>query len=120
MPRYKVMVDDNFHYTESDYRYEHGTYKTVEKAIAACRRIVDRSLENGYEPGISADALYDGYVSFGDDPFIVVLDGTDINAKFSAWGYAKERSRVICGERWRLWRAAIKRGVKKLAMNSAV
>jgi hypothetical protein len=99
MPRYKVMVDDNFHYMESDHRREHGTYETVEEAIATCRGIVDRSLKEGYEPGISAKALYDGYVSFGDDPFIVVLDGTDDKAKFSAWTYAQERSRVICGER---------------------
>jgi hypothetical protein len=37
-------------------------------------------------------------VSFGDDPFIVALDSADDNAKFSAWSYAKEHSRVICGE----------------------
>ena len=100
MPRYKVMVDDNFHYMDSGYRYEHGTHETVEEAIAACRGIIDRSLKDGYEPGISAEALYNGYVSFGDDPFIVVFDGTNDNAKFSAWSYAKERSRVICGEPW--------------------
>ncbi|MGO9773054.1 MAG: hypothetical protein ACLPSW_26590 [Roseiarcus sp.] len=99
MPRYKVMVDDNFHYMDAEARREHGVYKTAEKAIAACREIVDRSLKTGYAPGILAEALYDGYVSFGDDPFIVVLDGTDDNAKFSAWSYAKERCRVICGER---------------------
>jgi hypothetical protein len=98
MPRYKVMVDDNFHYMDSDERREHGTYETFEEAIAACRGIVDQSLKEGYRPGISAEALYDGYVGFGDDPFFVVLDGTDDNAKFSAWSYAKERSRVICGE----------------------
>jgi hypothetical protein len=99
MPRYKVLVDDNFHYMDEDERYEHGVYETAEEAIAACRGIVDQSLEEGYKPGISAEALYEGYVSFGDDPFIVVLDGADDNAKFSAWSYAKERSRVICGER---------------------
>ena len=37
-------------------------------------------------------------MSFGDDLFIVVLDGTDDGATFSAWSYAKERCRVICGE----------------------
>ena len=99
MPRYKVMVDDNFHYMDEDERYEHGVYDTAEEAIEACRGIVDRSLEEGYKPGVSAEALYEHYVSFGDDPFIVVLDGADDNAKFSAWNYAKERSRVICGER---------------------
>ena len=48
---------------------------------------------------MTASELYDAYTGFGDDPFIVVLDGADDNAKFSAWNYAKERSRVICGER---------------------
>jgi hypothetical protein len=36
MPRYKVMVDDNFHYQEDD-RRQHGTYETLEQATAACR-----------------------------------------------------------------------------------
>jgi hypothetical protein len=69
--------------------------------LAACRRIVDRSLEEEYRPGISAQALYDRYVSFGDDPFIVVDDGTDKDAAFSAWSYAKERCRAICAARER-------------------
>jgi nicotinic acid mononucleotide adenylyltransferase len=97
MPRYRVLVDDNFHYQDSEERWEEGTYATVEEAIAACRSIVDRSLEEERRPGISAEALYDRYMSFGDDPSIVVLDGTDASATFSAWRYAKERCRVICG-----------------------
>jgi hypothetical protein len=95
MPRYKVMVDDNFHYMDSRCRHEHGIFETAKEAITACREIVDRSLEEGSQPGISAEALYQVYVSFGDDPFIEVLDGSDTNAKFSAWSYAKERSRAI-------------------------
>jgi hypothetical protein len=98
MPRYKVMVDDNFHYQDSDERREQGTYETVEEARMACRGIVDQSLENEHRPGISAEALYGRYMSFGDDPFIVVLDGSDERAAFSAWSYAKERCRAICGE----------------------
>jgi hypothetical protein len=98
MPRYRVMVDDNFHYQDSNERWEQGTYERVEEALAACRRIVDRSLEEEYRAGMSAEALYDRYVSFGDDPFIVVLDGADDRATFSAWSYAKERCRVICGD----------------------
>jgi hypothetical protein len=98
MPRYKVMVDDNFHYQEDD-RREHGVYETLEQAIAACRGIVDRSLQEEYQhiPGMSAERLYDRYMSFGDDPFIVVLDGADASARFSAWSYAKERCQAICG-----------------------
>ena len=96
MPRYKVMVDDNFHYQKPEERREHGVYQTLEAALAACRAIVDRSLEEERRPGISAEALFDRYTSFGDDPSILVLDGTDERATFSAWAYAKERARTIC------------------------
>ena len=98
MPRYRVMVDDNFNYQDEDERREHGTYETVEGALAVCRGLVDRSLAEEHRPGISAEALYDRYVSFGDDPFIVVIEGVDDSATFSAWSYAKERCRAICGK----------------------
>ena len=94
--RYKVVVDDNFNYTDEGARWERGTYATLEEALTVCRRLVENWLREGYRPGISAQALYDGYVMYGDDPFIVVVDGTDESAKFSAWDYAKERSRQIC------------------------
>jgi hypothetical protein len=92
------MVDDNFNYQDEDERREHGTYETVEEALAVCRGLVDRSLAEEHRPGISAEALYDRYVSFGDDPFIVVIEGVDDSATFSAWSYAKERCRAICGK----------------------
>ena len=98
MPRYRVMVDDNFHYQDSDERWEQGSYETAEEALEACRSIVDRSLQEEYEAGISAEALYVRYVRFGDDPFIVVVDGADGSVAFSAWNYAKERCRLICRE----------------------
>jgi len=94
MPRYKVVVDDNFHYQEDD-RWEQGIYETAEQAIVACRSIVDKSLEENYRPSMSADELFGRYVSFGDDPFIVVVDGRDESAKFSGWDYAKERCRIV-------------------------
>jgi hypothetical protein len=59
MPRYKVMVDDNFHYQEEDVRREHGVYETLEEARAICRTLVDGSLKEEYRPGISAEKLYE-------------------------------------------------------------
>jgi hypothetical protein len=97
MPRYKVLVDDNFHYQDADERREAGTYESLEEALAACRAIVDRSLAEEHRPGITAEALFDRYRSFGEDPFITVLDGADEAATFSAWDYAKERCRALCG-----------------------
>jgi hypothetical protein len=40
------------------------------------------------------DDLYEHYVSFGSDPFIVALDAKDDRPCLSAWDYAEERSRV--------------------------
>jgi hypothetical protein len=96
MPGHMVLVDDNFHYMELDARREQGTYETAEEALAVCRGIVDQYLAEKYTPGTSVKALYDDYVCFGEDPFIVVLDGVDDRAKFSAWDYAKERCREMC------------------------
>lgn len=70
----------------------------LEEALTECRRLVENWLQERCSPSISAQALYDGYMMYGDDPFIVVVDGTDESAKFSAWDYAKERSREICGD----------------------
>jgi hypothetical protein len=94
MPWYRVLVNDNYHYM--DERYEQGIYDNVEDALAACRRLVDLSLDEGYQPGITAEALYSYYKSFGDDPFIAVIGGSDDGAKFSAWDYAWERCRTMC------------------------
>ena len=97
MPRYKVLVDDNFHYQSSEERQEAGTYDSLKEALAACRALVDRSLAEEHRPGISAETLLDRYRSFGEDPFIEVLDGADEAATFSAWDYAEERCRALCG-----------------------
>ncbi len=97
MPQYRVLVDDNFHFMDEDARYEQGIYQSLEEAISACRRLVDLSLQEAYRPGMTADALYSCYTSFGDDPFIVVIGGAGEDAaKFSAWDYARERCREIC------------------------
>jgi hypothetical protein len=43
--------------------------------------------------GFNAEKLFDRYSSFGDDPFIRAVGGSDDRAKFSAWTYAKELCR---------------------------
>ena len=96
MVRYKVLVDDNAHYMEEDERSEYGMFDTLAEAVAACRHIVDRSLAHLCRAGMTAAELYDEYTSFGDDPFIVALEGSDPTARFSACNYASERSRQIC------------------------
>jgi hypothetical protein len=93
---YTVFVDDNYHYTSEDSRYKLGDFPTYEDAVAKCKAIVDRCLLDDYQEGMSADALYEKYVAFGEDPFII---GEPVPFKFSAWDYAKERCVEICGQR---------------------
>ena len=96
MARYKVFIDDNYHYMDESHRYEHGTFETADEAIAACRKIVDSILEENHIPGMSAPELYLRYTHFGEDPFIVTIDRAAPDVAFSAWSYAKERSELIC------------------------
>ncbi len=100
MARYKVLIDDNFHYMDEEARIEHGIFKSSEKAVAACHRIVDESLRHLHEPGMSAAELIAQYALFGDDPFIVTLGDTGATGppvSFSARDYARERCAAICG-----------------------
>ena len=92
---FRVLVDDNYHYQDESERYVAGDFETLEVAVAACKKIVDDSLlhELKQYPDLNAEELYERYVSFGDDPFIVA-PGLE-KAVFSAWDYAQERSKVL-------------------------
>ena len=90
---YTVLVDDNFHYMNEDERYSLGEYETLDAAIRACRKLVDDFLLEHYKPGMSAVDLYGGYVSFGEDPFIIVASQP---SPFSGWDYARQRCDEIC------------------------
>ena len=98
MSRYKVLVDDNYDYMDQDRRYEYGVFPTAKEAVAACKGIVDSNLNHFMKPGMTASELYDGYTGFGDDPFIVCVNANDEPVSFSAWDYAKERSRFIASQ----------------------
>ena len=100
-PRYNVIVADNFHYMDPSHHWKQGSYETCEQAIAVCRCIVERSIAASYKPGISADALFKNYVSFGDDPFVVSTDYSELPVNFSAREYAAERCRAMCADRLR-------------------
>ena len=96
LPRYKVLVDDNFHHLDETSRSELGTFDTADEAVAARRRVVDSCLRDNYEPGMCPAELYRRYIHFGDDPFIVVLDAAAPPVSFSAWNYANERCQLLC------------------------
>ena len=87
---FKVYVDDNFHPMDENERYQKGEYETKEEAISVCQKIVNDYLLNAYTPDMTAEKLYESYVCFGEDPFII--RGSSF---FSAWRYAKKRSAEI-------------------------
>jgi hypothetical protein len=92
---FTVVIADNFHYMDESEKYEHGKFETLEAAILASKRIVDEFLISAMKPGMTADALYRQYTSFGDDPYIV--GSKEPGVPFSAWTYAKARCSALCG-----------------------
>ena len=93
--KYRVSVDDNFHFMDESERDEGRSYQTAEEALSAARDIVDKSLRHLYRDGFTPEELYDSYTSFGDDPFITT---DDKSCSFSAWNYAQQRRAYICDE----------------------
>jgi hypothetical protein len=91
MSPYQVLVDDNYHYMDEDERWELGTFQNAEAAVGACRQMIDRWLLASYKEGVTAERLYEHYVAFGEDPFIVAV-GDAPAVQFSAWHYASERA----------------------------
>ena len=91
--KYKVYVDDNFHYMDESHRYKLGEYKTLEKAINACKKIVNEFLYYNYKPGMTSGELLAQYSLYGEDPFII---GVDEGVPFSARAYASVKVEEIC------------------------
>jgi hypothetical protein len=87
----RILVDDNFKFMDEDERYQHGVFDTVDEALGECRGIVDADLAAMAKPGLSPQALYNLYVSFGRDPFIICDGADDKAAAWSAWKYSKAR-----------------------------
>ena len=98
MTAFKVLIDDNFRYQDESERVTHGLFDTAEEAVAACKSIVDGFLVGAVELGMSPEALYRQYVSFGDDPFIVPVDPKAAPAAFCAWNYAEARCEEIASD----------------------
>lgn len=88
MAGYEVYVDDNFHNGDESERYRLGEFATREEAVAACRAKVDEYFERIKKGEHSFKELWEGYMLYGEDPFIATDDG---EPRFSAWEYAKQR-----------------------------
>jgi hypothetical protein len=86
--KYLVYVDDNFHSGDESERYRLGEFETREEALAACKQKVDEYFERIERGKYSFKELWEGYMLYGEDPFISNDDDIE---RFSAWQYAKHR-----------------------------
>jgi hypothetical protein len=92
--RFTVIVSDNFHDMDAGESYKLGPFETLESAVDASKGVVDDYLTHAYRPAMTATALYESYVTYGENPYIV-SSGVE-GVPFSAWDYAKERCEVLC------------------------
>lgn len=93
---FSVYVADNFHYMDESETYVKRGYATWQEALAEARRIVIESVRHQYQPGMTADELYERYTLFGDDPAVLP---TPAGMNFSAWGFAREQCEAMTGQR---------------------
>ena len=90
---YQVMVNDNFHYMDESERYRLAVFDSCPEAIATCKQLVDDYLLSAYKPGMTSAQLWESYVTFGEDPYILT---TNRQCSFRAWDYARQRCEEIC------------------------
>ena len=95
MPHFRVLINDNAHYMDESERSADGVFANADEAIAACKAIVDDELNTMWKPGTTANELYELYIAFGPDPFVVPLNPKDPEVEFSAWTYAKEQCQEL-------------------------
>jgi hypothetical protein len=94
--QYTVYVDDNFHYMDESERYKLGEYRDCASAVAACKKLVDEYLQQGFTEKTTVEELQKSYSFFGEDPFII---SDDPDCKFSARDYASRRIDEMCRRR---------------------
>lgn len=94
MPKFQVLVDDNFHFMDESERYTFGIFDSLKEAVHAAQNIVDDYLTSAYSPGMPSSDLLASYKAFGEDPFILSDDAEPI--EFSAWTYAESRCKELC------------------------
>ena len=92
MADFELFVDDNYHFTDEQSRYRAGSFASYGEALARAKAIVDEFLKQHHQPGMTSKELYEGYVGFGEDPFIIPAG----EPHFSAWDYARARCMEFC------------------------
>jgi hypothetical protein len=74
--KYKIYVDDNYHYMDESARYVADSYSSLEEAVERCKELTIKSLEDLYEDGITPENLSAQWAMFGEDPFVFGGDGS--------------------------------------------
>lgn len=68
--KFKVIVDDNYHFGVIGKRNAVASYDSLEEAVDKCKEITVESLKHMYEEGIAAEDLSAQWSMFGDDPYV--------------------------------------------------
>lgn len=68
--KYKVFVDDNYHYSDEGERYAVGAYDSLKEALEKREEISIKSLVSLLENGITPDQLHTQCLMFTEHPFI--------------------------------------------------
>jgi hypothetical protein len=79
--KYKVFVDDNYHYGSDSDRMSAGSYRSLKRAIKKCQKITISSLKHLCEEGMTPGKLSAQWSMFGDDAFIVGGDSVHFSAR---------------------------------------
>jgi hypothetical protein len=90
---YIAYAKDNSEMEESGRKI--AEFQDCGAAIAACQRIVNRSLEE-CDSSQGAGDLFRQYSLFGEDAWIIT---DDPDCKFSAWEYAKQRCQELAAKK---------------------
>ncbi|HEX8692904.1 MAG TPA: hypothetical protein VF746_10820 [Longimicrobium sp.] len=90
---YTVFVAENSAYMDRSAERRLGDFPAWDEAVAAARDVVERSLRELHAPPMDAEHLFRLYTLFGEDAYVVPSGEP---RRFSAWDYARERSRQIC------------------------
>jgi hypothetical protein len=96
---FKVMIEDNNHLGFNDdenHPYSAGVFTAEAEAITICEAIVNDFLTKSLYPGERAKELVKQYYTYGEDPYIVGTEGDKVKQGFSGWGFAEERSVILC------------------------
>jgi hypothetical protein len=93
---YLIYVADNPDYSDVSELYKLAELNNYDEATRVAKQVVDDYLAEAYEPGCTAQELYESYRTFGDTPLIISSVG--VATRFSARKYAKQRCTDICAE----------------------